>query len=267
MSNDYVLGVNQAELDRLEFQHSVWKKVTDDFISRCGLSRGMKCLDAGCGPGFVSMDLLEIIGAEGELTALEPSEKYLQHFKNYCEAKKIANVKFVNGTAEEAELPENYFDFIYARWVICFVPDPELFLSKLYKALKPGGMIALQDYNYAGITRHPQTELFKKVPSIMEDYFREGGGDINIAARVPELYKKVGLQITDFNPVCLAGDKNSGVFEWAHRFFSVHFQVMADKGVISQQDAEELHKDWMDNRYLDNSFFFSPLVVDMAGRK
>jgi len=267
MSEDYILGVNLKELKRLEFQNEVWKKVTDDFISRCGVTNGMKCLDAGAGPGFVSMDLLNIIGAEGELTALEPSQLYLEHFKDYCSKNSITNVKFINSNVEEAELPENYYDFIFARWVISFVPDPGLFISKLYKALKPGGIIALQDYNYEGISRYPQTETFKDVPDAVRKYWLKGGGDPYIALKIPELFKKSGLTLTDYKPNVLAGNKDSGVFEWAHKFFSVHFDVMAKMGAISSREADEMLQDWLEHRYDSNAVFFSPIVVDMAGQK
>lgn len=267
MSEDYILGVNRKELERLEFQNGVWKKVTDEFIIRSGLTKGMKCLDVGAGPGFVSMDLLNIVGPQGEVTALEPSKLYLEHFKNYCEEKSVTNVKFINSIVEESELPENYYDFIFARWVISFVPDAELFLSKLYKALKPGGIIALQDYNYEGITRHPMTEIFKDVPDAVRKYWLKGGGDPYIALRIPELFKKAGLTLVDYKPHVLSGDKNSDVFEWAHKFFSVHFDVMAKMGAISSREADEMLQDWLEHRYESNAIFFSPIVVDMAGKK
>lgn len=267
MSEDYILGVNQKELERLEFQNSVWREITNDFIARCGVTKGMKCLDVGAGPGFVSMDLLNIIGSEGELTALEPSEMYIEHFKNYCKEKSLTNVKFINSTLEKAELPENEYDFIFARWVISFVPNPELFISKLYKALKPGGIIALQDYNYEGLTRHPITEVFRDVPDAVREYWRRGGGDPYIALRIPELYKKLGLKLIDYKPNIMAGDKDSPVFEWAHRFFTVHFDVMAKTGAISSREADEMLQDWLECRYDSNAVFFSPIVVDMAGRK
>lgn len=267
MSEDYILGVNRKELERLEFQNGVWKKVTNEFITRCGLTNGMKCLDVGAGPGFVSMDLLNIVGLEGEVTALEPSTLYLDHFKNYCKEKSVTNVKFINSIVEESELPENYYDFIFARWVISFVPDAELFLSKLYKALKPGGVIALQDYNYEGISRHPMTDIFKDVPDAVRKYWLKGGGDPYIALRIPELFRKAGLKLTDYKPNVLAGNKDSDVFEWAHKFFSVHFDVMAKMGAISSREADEMLQDWLEHRYESNAIFFSPIVVDMAGRK
>ena len=265
--SDYVLGVNQRELERLEFQSSVWKEVTNDFIKRCGVENGMKCLDVGAGPGFVSMDLLNFVGPEGEVTALEPSSMYLEHFKNYCLRKGLTNAKFINSKVETAELPENYYDFIFARWVISFVPDAELFLKNLHKALKSGGIIAIEDYNYDGITRYPQTEVFNDVPYAVREYWRKGGGDPHIALRMPELFKKTGFKLIDYKPIIRAGDKDSDLFEWAHRFFSVHFDVMAKMGVISNREADEMLHDWLEHRYDTNAIFYSPIVVDMAGKK
>ncbi|HZV12664.1 MAG TPA: SAM-dependent methyltransferase, partial [Candidatus Kapabacteria bacterium] len=70
---EYLLGINQTELERLQFQHGVWKKVTGGFLDRLGVQKGWKCLDAGAGPGFVSLDILERIGSNGEITLVEPS--------------------------------------------------------------------------------------------------------------------------------------------------------------------------------------------------
>lgn len=265
--SDYVLGVNQKELERLEFQHGVWKDVTNDFISRCGVSRGMKCLDVGAGPGFVSLDLLNIVGNDGEVTALEPSKLYSEYFQNLCKEKGITNTKFVSSNIEEADLPENYFDFVFVRWVIGFVPDPELFLSKIYSALKPGGTVAIQDYNYEGLTRYPQTEVFKDVPDAVRDYYRKGGGNPYIALKIPELFRKLGITLTDYKPNIKAGGKDSLVFEWVHRFLVGHFSSMANLGVISAREADEMFQDWLEHRYQTDAVIFSPIVVDIAGKK
>src|ERR1041384_5992071 len=115
---DYVLGVNDYELERLRFQHGVWKDVTDNLFTRLDIQKGWKVLDVGSGPGFVSMDLLQRVGKAGEITALEPSEMYLRYLKNECEKNNISNIKFINGSVETAALPENYFNLIFVRWVI-----------------------------------------------------------------------------------------------------------------------------------------------------
>ena len=71
-SFDYLLGINQTELERLRFQHGVWSSVTNKLFDRIGVKQGWKCLDVGAGPGFVAMDLRERVGESGGVTALEP---------------------------------------------------------------------------------------------------------------------------------------------------------------------------------------------------
>ena len=95
--SEYILGVNQTELERLEFQNSVWENCTNDFLNKINIKKGSKCLDAGAGPGFVSVNLLDRVGDEGEVTALEPSEFYLNFFRDHCKKNNLknVNVKFV----------------------------------------------------------------------------------------------------------------------------------------------------------------------------
>jgi SAM-dependent methyltransferase len=169
---EYLLSSNEAELERLRFQHWVWKKITNNFFDRLGVQQGWKCLDVGSGPGFTSMDLRERVGPTGEVTALEPSEFYLNWFQQEASARGWTNVRFIQGTAEEAELPLRSYDFIFFRWVIAFVPNPEKFLKHLVAALRLGGIIAAQDYWYEGLSLFPRGTSFDRLPDISE-IFRE----------------------------------------------------------------------------------------------
>lgn len=266
-TNDYLLGVNDFELDRLRFQHSVWKQVTGDFFSRLNLQKGWKVLDVGSGPGFVSFDLRERIGREGEITALEPSELYLDHFRKHTLENKWQNTRTILGTAEAAELPENYYDLIFARWVIGFVPEPEKFVKCLSCALKPGGIIALQDYAFHGLNLYPQGGDYEMLSPAVENYWKLTGGDLRIAARVPAIFEKLGLKLTEFKPNSLAGGPASGVFQWHHLFITHHIPLMVEKNIIPKDDGDAILADWNEHRANPDSLFFSPLVVDMAAVK
>lgn len=167
-SKNYLLGINEYELDRLKFQHGVWKEYTGKFFNRLKVGNGWKVLDAGSGPGFAARDLLVKVGDTGEVTIVEPAEFYLNYFKKYCIENDITNVKYILGNVEDSELPQNYYNLIFARWVIGFVPDSAVFLDKLVTALAPGGIIAFQDYVYEGLAVYPQGERLKKLPKQSE---------------------------------------------------------------------------------------------------
>jgi len=266
-SKEYILGTNQTELERLGFQHKVWKKITDSFFDRINIQKGWKCLDVGAGPGFVSMELIEQVGQSGEVTALEPSGLFLNYFKEQCAEKDIKNVKFISGNLEDNILEDEHYDLIFLRWVIDFVPEPEKFLLKLISSLKTGGVIAIEDYNYDGISLFPKGGAFDNVTETVRKYWRAGGGDPFFVSKIPFIFKKNNIDLIDFSPQCLAGDLESDVYEWADRFFTVHFQIMADHKVISQKEADEMLADWNAHKNIPETFFFSPIVVDIVGKK
>lgn len=264
-NSDYLLGINHEELERLRFQHSVWSGVTNNFFNRLKIGGGLKCLDVGAGPGFVSMDLRERVGDNGEVTALEPSKMFLDWFQHHSQEIGWTNVKYINATVEGAELPQRHYDFIFARWVIAFVPEAEIFLTKLVSALRPGGIIAIQDYYYEGLSLFPRGGAFDRMADVVRAYYRSGGGDPYATGRIPALFRKLGLRTIDFTPHSLAGGPDSGIMEWAHRFFTVHTQHMVDKNLITQKEGDAMVADWLAHRNNPDALFFSPIVVDVAG--
>jgi SAM-dependent methyltransferase len=264
---EYLLGVNETELERLRFQHGVWKQNTDSFLDRIGIRRGWKCLDVGAGPGFVAMDLRKRVGNRGEVTALEPSEFYLEWLAKESKRRRWKNVRTIKGTAETVPLPKNYYNFVFIRWVIAFVSEPARFLALLIAALKPGGTIALMDYWYEGLSLYPQGGAFDNAPEAVRKYYRSGGGDPYVTGKIPELFRAHRLKVTDFTPTQIAGGPDSDIIEWAHRFFVPHLPLMAAKGNVTKEEAEAIVQDWIAHRKTPNTIFFSPIVVHVAGRK
>jgi SAM-dependent methyltransferase len=265
--SEYLLGANAEELERLRFQHGVWKPVTDRFLDRLGVGPGWRCLDVGAGPGFVTFDLRERVGKEGGVVALEPSPMYAGWLGAEIRRRGLTSVECLQSRVEDAVLPAAQFDLIYARWVMSFVTDHEAFLRPLVAALRPGGIIAVQDYYYEGLSLFPRGGAFDRMPDTVRAYYRGGGGDPYVAGALPGAFRRLGLSVMEFHPVSLAGGPESGVMEWAHRFFTVHVHFMVEKGVLSRADGDAVLADWAAHRSNPDALFFAPIVVDVAGRK
>jgi SAM-dependent methyltransferase len=266
-NDEYLLGVNKTELERLRFQHKVWQQNTDSFLDKLSIKRGWKCLDVGAGPGFVSMDFGKRVGPSGEVTALEPSEFYLVWLARQAKRRRWKNIKTMQGTAETVILPQNHYNLIFIRWVIAFVPDPAKFLLPLIRSLKKGGIIAIMDYWYEGLSLYPQGGAFDNAADVVRKYYRSGGGDPYVTGKIPELLRGQKLKVIDFTPTQIAGGPQSDIIEWAHRFFVPHLPLMAEKGNCPKEEAEAMSQDWLAHRNNPNTIFFSPIVVHIAGRK
>jgi ubiquinone/menaquinone biosynthesis C-methylase UbiE len=206
-------------------------------------------------------------GSTGEVTAMEPSEMYLNYFKQYCSKQGWGNVKFIQSDVENADLPENYYDLIFARWVIGFNPDPALFISKLKESLSPGGIIAFQDYAFHGLYLYPRGGAYEKLAGAVEAYWKYSGGDISIAPKIPGIFKKIGIELIEYKPNSLAGGPGSGVFDWHNSFITQHVPLMVEKNLLLKEMGDAILNDWQ--RHVENpdSIFFSPIVVNISGRK
>jgi len=69
----------------------------------------------------------------------------------------------------------------------------------------------------------------------------------------------------DANVLC--GGPSSPAFQWADRFFPHFAGVMAEKGILAQDDRVLFEREWEERKRDPHALFFSPIVVDAAARK
>jgi ubiquinone/menaquinone biosynthesis C-methylase UbiE len=265
--SSYVLGTNQQELERLGFQHEVWGGVTRAFLDRIGVSRGARCLDLGCGPGFVVEDLRARVGSTGSVVALDESPLWIEHLTGVLRERGIENVELVRSRIQDAELAPSSFDFIFSRWVFSFLPQPAAVVKKLARALKPGGVFAIEDYNHEGISIFPESRGLDAVVRATRAMYAQAGGDPWVAGRMRRVFREAGLEVVSITPNVMCGGPESMVFKWAGRFFPHFSEVMMGKGLLSGDERELFLKEWGERERDPDALFFSPFVVDAAARK
>ncbi len=264
---EYLLGYGDAELERLIFQHTVWGPVTERFFDRLGVGAGWKCLDVGAGPGLVSIDIRKRVGDMGDVVALEPSEYYRDWFEKEIQRRNWKNVRVQAGTSFDAHLPREHFDLVFIRWVIGFVPNPKSFLEPLVTALKPKGIISIEDYVHEGCVLFPNGGAWDLFPDAMRKWWRAGGGDPYVGIRLPVVMRELKLKVIDYRPNTLSGGPKSPVMEWLGRFQDSQLSVMVEKGLITQSQADAIARDWRGHQQDPDAILFSPFVMDVAGQK
>ncbi len=267
MSAEYVLGTNERELARLGLQQEVWGGVTERFLDRLGIRPGWRCLDAGCGPGFVVESLRSRVGAAGRVDALDESEAWHAHLEALSRERGWTNVRLLRARVEDAPLEDGAYDLVFARWVLSFLPDVPGVVRRLARCLRPGGVLAVQDYNHEGISLFPESDGFRAVVAGTRRLYASRGGDIWVGARLPGILAASGLDLFDYAPTVLCGGPGSGAFRWADAFFPAHSEGMVKAGVLTAADRERFLRDWADRLQDPGAVFFSPILLDVAARK
>jgi ubiquinone/menaquinone biosynthesis C-methylase UbiE len=114
-------------------------------IERLDLTPGMRVLDAGCGPGRLTIPLARAVGPGGEVVALDGQRGMLQKLAKRLEAEGVTNVRPLRAGLGEGALRERGFDRVILAMVLGEVRNRGAAVRELYAALKPGGILSVTE--------------------------------------------------------------------------------------------------------------------------
>ncbi len=115
------------------------------------LRPGMKVLDLGCGTGDLSIQAAAVLGKDGEVTAIDFSEKMIEFGKRRLEKAlssgvRHAPVRFILKKAEELPMEEGYYDLVVSGFVLRNIYENiGSILQGVRRSLKEGGRISFLD--------------------------------------------------------------------------------------------------------------------------
>jgi ubiquinone/menaquinone biosynthesis C-methylase UbiE len=114
-------------------------------VSRLGLSPGMKALDAGCGPGRLTIPLAAAVGPNGEVLAVDIQEDMLSRVRVKVKDQGLQNVTYLQTGLGQGKLPRERFDRAVMVTVLGEIPDQSAALQEVFTALKPGGLLSVTE--------------------------------------------------------------------------------------------------------------------------
>lgn len=268
MGFEYILGDSSREVRRLAFQAGVWRGMTEALLDRHGVGPGWRCLEVGAGTGTVLLPLARRVrGRGGRADAVERSPAFARYLREKLKRRGFGHSRVFESDILDAELPKNHYDLILARWVFLFLPDVLGHLRRLKAALKPGGLLAIEDYHRDGVAMYPPISNWADMVRADKRWFASQGGDLNIAGKLPELFVKAGLKLVEVVPHLKVGRPGSDVWNWAESYFIGCLDKIAAHKPLSPAGARLFKKQWLERRKNPGSLFISPAILDVVGRK
>jgi ubiquinone/menaquinone biosynthesis C-methylase UbiE len=126
-------------------------------IERLDIAPGMRVLDAGCGPGRLTIPLARSVGPGGEVVALDGQSEMLHKLERRIADEGITNVRPLRAGLGEGALGEGGFDRVVLAMVLGEVRDREAATRELYAALRPGGVLSVTEIFGDPDYRRPST--------------------------------------------------------------------------------------------------------------
>jgi len=114
-------------------------------IGLLGLKPGMRVLDAGCGPGRLSIPAAQALGPSGEVTALDLQADMLARVEEKALDSGLSNLRFVQAGLGEGKLEKDYYDRALLVTVLGEIPEQEAALKEIYETLKEDGILSVTE--------------------------------------------------------------------------------------------------------------------------
>lgn len=121
-----------------------------------GARAGDRVLDVGCGTGYFTRVMAEVVGPQGSAQGVDPSAPMVAHARRLTS---LANCTFTEGTAEALGGPDGSFDAVVTCLVMHHLP-PSLrpaAVAEMLRVLRPGGSVLVADF------RPPASALGRRV--------------------------------------------------------------------------------------------------------
>ncbi len=114
-------------------------------VRRAAVCTGMQVLDAGCGPGRITLPAAEAVGASGRVVAIDIQPRMLEKLEGRLRDRDITNVETVRAGLGDGKLPANKFDVAFLVTVLGEVPDKSAALREIHRSLRPGGVLSITE--------------------------------------------------------------------------------------------------------------------------
>lgn len=119
---------------------------------------GMVICDMGCGNGYHTMPLAEMVGANGKIFAVDVQPEMIEMLRQNITRKELKNIEPIVGLYHDPKLPPNTCDMILLVDVYHEFSHPVQMLAGMRAALKPDGLLVLVEFRAEDDTVPIKTE-------------------------------------------------------------------------------------------------------------
>ncbi|MGO8951635.1 MAG: class I SAM-dependent methyltransferase, partial [Ktedonobacterales bacterium] len=204
----YVIRGGSAGYERLQLLARERWPSTRALLTRAGVGTGIRCLDLGCGGGEVTFEFARLVGPDGAVVGIDMDEVKLALAREAASDRGIANVEFRALNVNEWDEPATY-DVVFCRFLLQHLSQPVALLRRMWAAVRPGGVIVVEDADFEGWCCHPANDGFDFWLRAYSQVLGRGGGDHTLGRKLYAYFLDAGIpdaHVDLVTPLYIAGE-------------------------------------------------------------
>ena len=253
MTRDYVYDQGFAEeRTRLASMESLWDPGTQALLDDLGIQKAWHCLEIGAGGGSLVQWLA---GRVGKVTAIDIDTRFIESLASDTIEVRRADIR-------TDELPRDEFDLIHSRLVFEHLSDRRQILERLVTALRPGGLMVIEDYDWTAFGLEGADPLLERVIEATLSFMERAGFERHYGRHVVADLAAAGLTEVRGEGRARVIDSSSPGFA----FFQLSLESVRDPvveaGLLSREDADAVAA-----RGAEEFRVFTPVMMAGIGRR
>jgi 2-polyprenyl-3-methyl-5-hydroxy-6-metoxy-1,4-benzoquinol methylase len=240
VGDKYVLPTGSDDAARLDVIHAVYGAVSEEGLERASVSNAARAADIGCGTGTVSRWMAARMGPAGRVDAIDIASEQIEVARGIGAEGGASPIHYHVGSAYEPGLPEDAYDVVFCRLVLCHLKDPQKAVAQMARLLRPGGRLVLVDMDLRDTFTMPHCAFYSDyINECVIPYQTKMSVDYSVGLRLPQLIMGAGLK-TDF----IAADQpifrdGPGKHLW-EKTWTFALQRAVPEGVVTMERGMEL---------------------------
>jgi SAM-dependent methyltransferase len=142
------------------------------------LKPGVQLLDVGCGPGAMTADFAQRLGPS-LVCGIDASADIIDAAR-----REHPGVEFTIGDVYHLAFDDASWDIVHAHQLLQHVTDPVAALKEMRRVVRPGGIVAARDSDYATFTWHPHDDRLTRWLALYQEIARANGGETDAGRRL-----------------------------------------------------------------------------------
>jgi ubiquinone/menaquinone biosynthesis C-methylase UbiE len=184
-------------------KHRFFQDVLQEYLDAMDIDSASTVLDMGCGTGVAARSTARRAKFSGRVVGIDLSPYLVKAAKRLADEEGLSGrVEFRSGDTRSLDTPDGEFDAVVAQTLVSHVEEPLAMLMEAKRVVKPGGLIAIFDGDYASLTFAVEDpEQGKRYD---EAVINSVVTSPRVMRQMPRLIRQAGLEMIEIFPYLMA---------------------------------------------------------------